>query len=264
MPRFTVEPSDYKLTSVDEAGTKYRLLQKSKFSSFDINVLGLGDVSLPSTPYDTIAAVFDLEGFTNFCGKIEPHLSVPSFLNSFLGWLMLQVREEMQQKEYEAGIALWAPLPFFVKFLGDGLLVLWDCQKLNAVSQRNIIVSMKVLTDKYRTRFLPTIKSRIVEPPQRLRCGIARGTVFSVGAGEDYVGSCINMAARLQKCPGITFCFNRRGFNLEDKTIAKFFTDQVVIKEVSVRGIGDHELVGILSSEYTKLSPKDKKFYRDV
>ena len=38
----------------------------------------------------------------------------------------------------------------------------------------------------------------VSEPPPVLRCGLARGTVFSVGNRSDFVGSCINMAARLQ------------------------------------------------------------------
>src|SRR4029077_11901818 len=63
--------------------------------------------------------------------------------------------------------------------------------------------------------FLSKLRSTMVDPPPVLRCGIARGTVFCVGDGEDYVGSCINMAARLQRLQGISFAFNRRGFDLE-------------------------------------------------
>jgi hypothetical protein len=80
---------------------------------------------------------------------------------------------------------------------------------------------------------------------------------------KDYVGSCINMAARIQKLPGITFCFNRRGFELEAATAGMFFTKGVVVKQVSIRGIGEHELVCVLRKEADALTPKDRKLYKD-
>jgi class 3 adenylate cyclase len=169
-------------------------------------------------------------------------------LNSFLKWLMEQVREEMREADQDKSAVLWSPLPFFVKFLGDGLLVLWDCANMGSASQRNVVVSALQICARYKVEFLPKLKSKIVEPPSALRCGVARGTVFSVGEGQDYVGSCINMASRIQKLPGISFCFNRRGFDFEDPRCAKFFTDDITIREVSIRGIGDHELVCILKS----------------
>jgi len=115
---------------------------------------------------------------------------------------------------------------------------------------------------KYQKHFLPTLKERIVEPPPYLRCGLARGTVFSVGEGQDYVGSCINMAARIQKLPGISFCFNRRGFELEKGSPAKFFTDTIVVRPVIIRGIGEHELVCVLRAEVAALGSKEQKFYK--
>ena len=117
---------------------------------------------------------------------------------------------------------------------------------------------MRHICAKYVNEFLPTLRDKIVEPPPRLRCGLARGTVFSVGNGEDYVGSCINMAARLEKLPGISFCFNRRGFDLDENF---YFA---VVKEVSIRGIGEHELVCVSRKEVEGLSPKDRRFYRDL
>ena len=52
-----------------------------------------------SKPTDAVAAVFDLAGFTNFCHQIDPHLSVPHYLNEFLTWLMKQLREETRHSE---------------------------------------------------------------------------------------------------------------------------------------------------------------------
>ena len=227
-----------------------------------MSVLGLGDVSARADATEAIAAVFDLEGFTNFCKQIDPQLSVPKYLYSFLSWLMERLRDEMRQDLHENDVVLWSTLPFFVKFLGDGLLVLWDASTMDVVSQRNVIVSCAAICRSYRTVFLTTLKARLVDPPRALRCGIARGTVFSVGKGLDYVGSCINMAARLQKLPGISFCFNCRGFELEGHNPI-FFEKSIVVKQVAIRGIGERELVGILKSEGDKLGPKDRKLFKE-
>jgi hypothetical protein len=263
MPRY-IPPSKYRTVEKIAGGGRRLSLPKLAFDKFDLSVLGLGDVSAPSTPTEAIAAVFDLAGFTNFCKQIEPHLSVPHYLHSFLSWLLKQLRDEMREKDQGDDVLLWAHLPFFLKYLGDGLLVLWDTKPMRPVETgaRNVILAASAICMKYRAEFLPTLRTRIVEPPPALRCGVARGTVFSVGEGEDYVGSCINMAARLQKLPGISFCFNRRGFDLG--TSSTGFFKEIVIREVSIRGIGEHELICILPKEAEGLSPKDRKFYKEV
>jgi hypothetical protein len=260
MPRF-IPPKAYGIAEIK--GNRRPILPKDAFAAFNLNILGLGNVAAPAVPTDAIAAVFDLQGFTNFCKQIEPHLSVPKYLSAFLNWIMETLREEMRDGNHETNAILWCPLPFFVKYMGDGLLVLWDCGDIDDVSRTNVIVSCSEVCKKYRSDFIPTLKTSIVEPPPALRCGVARGTVFSVGEGQDYVGSCINMAARLQKLPGISFCFNRRGFELDTPNNSSFFPQQVVIKEVSIRGIGDHELVGVLSQEVEKLPPRDTKLFRE-
>ena len=261
MPRF-IPPSDY--TGVEKTGENRLSLPKAAFDKFDVAVLGLGDIAAPSAPTEAIAAVFDLAGFTNFCRQIEPQLSVPQYLNSFLIWLFKQLRDEMRESDQGDKVVLWAHLPFFVKYLGDGLLVLWDTKPMQptTVGARNVVLSAFQICQKYRSQFLPTVKTRIVEPPPVLRCGVAMGTVFSVGEGQDYVGSCINMAARLQKLPGVSFSFNRRGFDLENAQQA--FFKEIVIREVSIRGIGDHELICLLPHEEKALLAKDRKFYRSV
>jgi class 3 adenylate cyclase len=187
MPRFIVPKSKFRV--VEYGGKKRHAISKAAFDSFNIKVLGLGDVSAPSEPTDAVAAVFDLARFTNFCKQIDPHLSVPYYLNAFLTWLMSQLREEMLQAEFKEGMRLWCPLPFFVKFLGDGLLVLWNAGEMNDAARRNVVIELANICHKYAADFVPTLTARIVELPPQLRCGLARGTVFSVGDGQDYVDS---------------------------------------------------------------------------
>jgi hypothetical protein len=177
---------------------------------------------------------------------------------------MEQIKSEMKYQEFPEGVALWGPLPFFIKFMGDGLLVLWDVSRSDDNARRNIIVTAREICLRYSQEFFPHIEAVVSEPPPVLRCGLARGTVFSVGNRSDFVGSCINMAARLQKLPGATFAFNRRGINIDDPEAASFFRDEIVVKRTAVRGIGEKELVCIPKFEFSNMSEADRATYHDV
>lgn len=243
-------------------GSDDRLLKKPAFDAFNPSILGLGNLRKASRATSAVAAVFDLEGFTTFCRQIDPHFAVPEYLGKFVPWLLTNIKEETKQSEQPDGIQLWHALPFFTKFMGDGILVLWNTEKMGAVELTNIIVSMHIICEKYEKTFLSTIRTSVVDAPPRLRCGIARGTVFSVGDDADYVGSCINMAARVQKLPGVSFAFNRRGFDLEDAE-ASYLNTRFVVKKVAIRGIGDGELIGVLTKDIKGMSAEDKTRYRD-
>lgn len=260
MPLFRPTDRDYLKTTAD--GKPVRLLSTDSFNSFNESLLGLGNINQRSDSIDSIAAVFDLEGFTNFSKQIEPHLSVPLFLSHFLKWIMRVLRDEMTQNKYTEGVTLWCPLPYFVKFMGDGLLLLWDSTTMTDKQRRNVIVSAHNICKAYVEDFTLTIADKVVDPPNKLRCGVARGTVYSVGDGNDFVGSCINMAARLQKLPGLPFAFNRRGFDLNSDSL--FFKNEILIKKIAVRGIGDNELVGVLKAQFNALGANDKAYFRDT
>jgi class 3 adenylate cyclase len=257
MPTF--KPSAKQLTFEEGKAA----IPKAVFESFGVKALGLGDIGAPAKATDAIAAMFDLEGFTNFSKQIEPRFSVPLYLNAFLSWLMKEIRDNVVKEQKEKVVLVWAVLPFFVKFMGDGLLVLWAADLMTESARRNILLHARRVCAKYVNEFLPSIGDKIVDAPSRLRCGLAMGTVLSVGNGQDYVGSCINMAARLQKLPGISFCFNRRGFAIENAK-TKFFNEEIVVKQVSIRGIGEHELVGVLRTEVEALPSRDRKIYKAV
>ena len=262
MSKYSVQEPEYVITEID--GRKTRLLKIAAFNRFNPSILGLGTLNSIAEATDAIAAVFDLEGFTNFCKQIEPHLSVPVFLNLFLDWLMNQIRAELVHKTYDQGVALLGPLPFFVKFMGDGLLVLWDVSRPDENARRNIIITGREICLRYSRDFYPQLGAKVSDPPKVLRCGLARGTVYSVGNGNDFVGSCINMAARIQKLPGTTFAFNRRGISIDEPAADDFFKTRLVVKKVGVRGIGDNELICILKSEFDSMAAEDKSFYRDA
>jgi hypothetical protein len=262
MAIFKPQDSDYVKAHLE--GKPRRLLSAAAFAKFNPSLLGLGDLALPSSATDAIAGIFDLGGFTNFCKQIEPHLSVPLFLSEFLDWLMQRLKSQSKKKQTESGVWLLNPLPFFVKFMGDGLLVLWDVSKIGDPARRNVIRFAYEICQSYKTDFLPDVACKVVDPPTLLRCGLARGTVYSVGDGSDYVGSCINMAARLQKLPGVPFAFNRRGINLEATSRHEFFKKRIVVRRVSVRGIGENELVAIEKAVFDAMTREDKAQFRPL
>jgi hypothetical protein len=241
---------------------KVKILSKEDYDKFNPDLLGLENISAPSSQVEAIAAIFDLSGFTKFCSQVDPHLAVPEYLSRFLAWLFMVIKKEFVKKTYVQGKELWAELPFLAKFLGDGVLFLWDTQNMDEESICNVIVSLDNICTKYIEEFYPKIRSVVVSPPTNLRCGIARGTVYSVGNGNDYVGPCINMASRLQKLYSLTFCYSRRGFDINksmDPSARKYYIE----KQVNIRGIGEDELVWVLVEEFKNLSLEEKKLLRD-
>jgi class 3 adenylate cyclase len=207
---------------VDADGMVDYYLPISKFKEFNPSILGLGDVANESEYYEALAAIFDLEGFTSFCNQIDPHLVIPEYLNAFLNWLFQTISELFLQREDKTKAVVWCHFPFFAKFLGDGVLFLWDTRNMQAGCIGNIVMSLQDVCREYEETFLPKIKKLVSKPPIKLRCGIARGQILSIGNGNDFVGPCINVAARLQKIGQFSFAFSKRGFNLE-----RYFDDSV-------------------------------------
>lgn len=215
---------------------------------------------MPSKEVEALAVVFDLSGFTNFCGKVDPHLSVPEYLSNFLYWLFDEVRTEFTAKVYRKSKALWSELPFLAKFLGDGVLFLWDTSNMTETRICNIVVSPLCICREYRNTFHREIKTVVGSPPKVLRCGIARGGVFFVGNSQDYVGSCINIASRLQKLSDLTFCFSQTGFDIE-QDMEEVNRRNFVEKLVTLRGIGE-QLVWVLKKEFNNLPEKERELFR--
>jgi len=206
--------------------------------------------------------VYDLAGFTKFCNQIDPHLAVPAFLSQFLDWLFGKVRVGLIERNYGERKALWAELPFLSKFLGDGVLFLWNTRGMSKTLICNIVTTLCEICYAYRHQFYPKIRMAVDKPPTTLRCGMALGRVFSVGNGRDYVGHCINTASRLQKLSLLTFCFPHRGFNVQEY-MDESYRQNFVLKCATIRGIGDDELVWVLKEEFDRLPDKLKELFRN-
>lgn len=258
MAKFTTEEKDY--ITIKKNGKALTLISKSKFESFNEDILGLGKIETKSQQVNAVSVIFDLEGFTTFCRQIDPHLAVPEYLSEFLKWLFDQVRKELTISVHTEGYNTYSGLPFLSKFMGDGILFLWDTDGLSDVKIMNIVFSMREICKNYESQFYPSIKKKIVSPPKKLRCGVARGSIYSVGNGHDYVGPCINMAARLQKLSSLSFAFSRRGLNPErNASYSKIF----ITRKVDIRGIGETELVCIQNAEYELLTDDEKEKFQE-
>lgn len=241
---------------------KHLSLERSEFNKFNVNLLGLGDITKESEHIDALAAMFDLEGFTAFCNQMDPHLVVPEYMSRFLPWLFGQVSTNFTKESEGDKVILWGKFPFFAKYTGDGILFLWDTRGLGQASMGNIIINLYKVCKMYVSDFLPEQQKDFAHVPSLLRCGIARGQVITLGGGKDFVGPCINVAARLQKVSQLSFAFSRKGFNNE-QCFGKVWRSQFIQKRIAVRGVSRDELVCICGEEFDALPDDEKNFFRD-
>ena len=237
---------------------EFDVLSTTEFEKFNPSLLDIGDLAKEGTITHSVAAIFDLEGFTDFCNQIDPHLVVPDFLRNFQMWLFQKLSSELTHSKNEQELRLWCRLPFFAKFLGDGVLFIWDTSQFDAKEDLgSLVVSLYEVCHGYTDEYLPKATRMFAKPPKRLRCGIARGQVISIGDGRDYVGACINVAARLQKLASLSFAFSRRGFDLETH-FNKDWLNVFTLVQTNIRGIGDRDLVYVVREELDTM-PSDQR-----
>jgi len=236
-------------------------LAKEDFEDFNLGILGLGDLAKKGRYVQALAAVFDLKGFTPFFNQPDPHLVVPDYLREFLTWIFDEIRGKFKEGETNDRVTIWGSLPFFAKFMGDGILFLWDTQYSGGMTGiGNIIFYLRKICANYSESFFPNVSKKYSKTPDTLRVGIARGQIISVGNGEDFVGPCINIASRLQKLSLLPFAVSARGCAI-DKCFPKK-QNKLVIKKTDIRGIGPEELVIVFKEDFEKLPPDEKaKFY---
>lgn len=251
--------------SLKETGTghKHLCLSLDELQKFNNGILDIGSASAKNTSINALAVFLDLEGFTSFCSQIDSQLVVPSYLQEFHSWLFSEVSARFVKEITDEGAVLWGKFPFFAKFLGDGILMLWETDGLGPVSLGNIVVNLFKICRSYTNEFIPRIEADYVRPPSHLRCGIARGEIISIGGGRDFVGSCINMAARLQQVSQMTFAFARKGFEPQT-SFSQAWQEQFILCKTDIRGIGSDELVFFLKKEVENLHLDENPFIRVV
>lgn len=236
-------------------------LRKSLFRQFNSSLLGLPDILENKETFDGLAVILDLKDFTGFCDQRDPHRIVPEFLSKFLNWLFERMSEELLDHEEGIEVVLWSHLPIFGKFLGDGVLLLWDVTDINREARRNIVQAFDVICNDYEKIFLKRIKGVFTRPPSKLRCGIAQGQVTSIANAKDYTGLCINIASRLQKLGEGAFSFAFAKSGLDDKAGANWYNHFTLIK-IPIRGIANSELVYVLRKEHRAVSKEKQREWK--
>jgi hypothetical protein len=220
-----------------------RVIDNQIIRKFNPTMLDLGDISTPCQEREAIAAVFDLTGFTAFCNQVDSYLAIPRFLNDFLEWFFKKVREGLTEVNYGNRSMLMAELPFMVKFLGDGLLLLWNARRMTEGQICRVAATLYQICHSYRQEFYPQMSMTVNKPPKVLRCGVARG--------------------KISKVHTLSFCFPHRGFQVREHMPVEYlrlFTP----KYVSIRGVGENELVWVVKEEFEGLPEKSKVMFRNL
>lgn len=240
-----------------------KLLNNEITRKFNPDMLDLGDINRPCVEKEAIAAVFDLTGFTSFCNQVDAYLAIPRFLNDFLSWFYSSITKGLTEENDGSYSTFWTELPILVKFLGDGLLVIWDAQRMTEQQICYLAAMLYGVCYSYQNEFYPRMSMVLNKPPSVLRCGVARGKIFSIGNGKDYVGHCINNASRLSHLGSLTFCFPHRGFQVREH-MPDDYARLFVPKSISIRGVGDNELVWVVKDEFDRLPEKNRVQYRSL
>lgn len=239
----------------------YSLVNATDFAKFGVAALGLGDLTDKARMRRVVAAMFDLEGFTKFCSQSDSQVVVPEYMESFLTWFITELKKESHNKKIKGGVAIYGVLPFFIKFTGDGLLLLFDYEFIQGERGLGYLATgLYNLTWSYENEFLKKISQHFELIPQRLRCGVARGDVVELGGGTDFVGPCINLAARLQKLNGLRFAVSRKGMPPEKCWQVNERKDWL-LKRIRLRGYSHDEIVLVDRDDFAGLPVEMRKLF---
>jgi len=254
---------------------KYRITESGKFClswkdcrKFGPDLLDMGDISQGKT-VEALVTIFDLAGFTSFCNQRDPHQVIPGFLNEFLQWLFEKILFLLDEgtRNLEK-MCFEVRLPNFVKFTGDGALLIWELDDANSrnLDHIDIQIIIEALRQVCQAYHRPPFKKTVgpfANYPERLRCSITQGQVVSLGQGREYVGQCINLASRLVKERRLSFVIAQKGINLENHMYCGNPVGAIVKKKLKIDGIGE-EIVYILEKEFDILPKRGKSKFKDI
>ena len=185
--------------------TKKRKRFKLQFT--DDQVLNAGPIAplgdAHSNLVEIVVALFDLEGFTKFFIRttVIKYTILPLFVNAFLSWLNHCFSES------------YFPTPIYSKFLGDGVLLIWETgeqQILKGALKAELMNfcwnMVRGEKESYEKEFLPELLKKIkpiqtCEYPKHLRVSLSLGHAVKYVRGEsnEYISECINVASRICK-----------------------------------------------------------------
>jgi len=216
-----------------------------------------------SRPKNGIALIYDLEGFSRFFNQPDVQDYVPKFLNHVSGAISTVFYGGESYKEAdEEKVTGPLPPPMHEKFLGDGALYIWTPPGTETDFDENFVATLCNRLWNLKTFFakevLPLAADDVpvFEVPQRIRFGLARGTIYELtksgSAEKEYIGFCVNLASRLQHyCPQLGFIASARlGLS---KTILDA-NDYEKVVATKIKGF-PKEIVIVDKNEFKRLEP---------
>lgn len=213
-----------------------------------------------SRPINAITLIYDLEGFSRFFNQPDVQDYVPTFLNTVSNAISICL---FGGKQYwvdpvETGTALGCRV-VHEKFMGDGALYIIlppeGKSDFSGVTLQNLCNRLWNLKDSFHKVVEKSLDQiPVVDIPKKIRFGLSRGSVYALeDAGRsspEYIGFCINLAARLQSyCRQLGFIASARlmlpietltehGYRKAIATKIKGFANEIVI-------IDDVEFTGL-------------------
>ena len=259
MQAFRLADSDYIEMMSGVVNKKYFGIRQESYDKYSPELIGLGNLTIESKPFLGVCAFFDLEGFTHFTEQRDSELAIPKYMNAFLHWFFVSVKAGSIHEKTNDGYLLWHKFPIMLKFLGDGFMIIWDTVGLTQFEETNIIGSCQDICQKYNSDFLKTILGQVADAPTRLRCGIAKGKILTIGNGDDFIGPVVNLAARLQKLETFTFAWATKGIDLDDPTKNAVKRKWIHVN-VPIRGMDHTENVYVSRQELENIgNPEEKR-----
>ncbi|MEO0795653.1 MAG: adenylate/guanylate cyclase domain-containing protein [Verrucomicrobiota bacterium] len=157
-------------------------------------------------PCEVLAAIIDLRGFSAFCE--QPQIESP-----YTCGLMYAFYQSVEQRFHKYR-------PDLIKYLGDGVLVLWETTYEDRAAALNVCLNgMRELQDKWNSvRRSPQFSHGA---PEQVAVGISFGLASQIPGADDYIGRPLNVASRLcSVCGGSDILIDKSVPGLDD-TIPK-------------------------------------------
>lgn len=218
-----------------------------------------------NNPQLGLALVFDISGFTNFFNKPDLQYYITDYINHIVECIEINIW---------GGEAYWipepskkiSPLPIkpkMRKFLGDGMLYVWENDEKDTISNDDF--KIKLLNRLWNLQlYFGNINNRLFEIipigdlPLTVKFGIAKGTIYKLTEKDgthDFIGPCINLASRLVKyCKEINFIASAR-LDISSNKITENGYFRIIAKEL--RSF-ENEIVLIDKKDYNKINKVDQ------
>lgn len=223
-----------------------------------------------------LALIFDISGFTLFFNKPDIHYYMTDYINNIIDAVEVNIwggedyyNKEAEGDEYSKVEGLKVK-PSLRKFLGDGMLYVWEDEENNYLVKEDFKVELINRLWNLQKNF-SIVNTKINEKipvgdlPQKLKFGLAQGSVFKLIEADnsvDYIGPCINLASRLVKyCPEIDFIASAR-INLSTDKLNENGYIKIIAKEL--RSF-ENDIVIVDKNDFKSVSPENsKRLFKEI